>query len=164
MFTPLRSTGIFTNLLLQRLPQGPKAMRQNSDSPRLQPRIRQLSKILSAFPFVHQAILFGSMASASDDFNSDLDLAVATTGALLPEQKDAIIKALTLAFDCPIDLIDLKSAGQPLLDNIIQHGIQIRGSSSQWADLMYRNILEQEDFVPYQRRILAGRLASWMNS
>jgi hypothetical protein len=46
----------------------------------------------------------------------------------------------------------------------VSTGIQIYGTRHQWGDLIYRNIMENEDFVPYQKRILEGRRRAWMNN
>ncbi len=74
------------------------------------------------------------------------------------------VGAIALAFDRPVDLVDLRTAGQPLLDQVVSTGIQICGTRHQWGDLIYRNIMENEDFVPYQKRILEGRRRAWMNN
>ncbi|WP_174805153.1 nucleotidyltransferase domain-containing protein [Marinobacter daqiaonensis] len=66
-------------------------------------------------------------------------------------------EALALAFNRPVDLIDLRTAGQPLLHEIVTGGIQVLGTRHLWGDLVYRNVMENEDFVPYQKRILETR-------
>jgi hypothetical protein len=75
----------------------------------------------------------------------------------------AMIEALALAFGRPVDLVDLKTAGQPLLTQIVTTGKRLLGSDSQWAKIIYRNIMDNEDFVPLQRRILIARQKAWIN-
>ncbi len=74
-----------------------------------------------------------------------------------------MIEALTMEFGRPVDLVDLKSAGQPLLTQIVTTGKRLRVSDTQWAKVIYRNIIDNEDFVPLQRRILIARQKAWIN-
>jgi len=123
-----------------------------------------LARVLLGFPYIKQAVLFGSVAAASATSASDLDIAVRADEPLSTEQRKALIGALALEFNRPIDVVDLASAGQPVLDKIVTSGMQVVGSSRLWGDLVYRNVLDQEDFVPYQDRILEGRRKAWINS
>lgn len=124
----------------------------------------RIQEILAAFPAIRLAVLFGSVARGTERPDSDLDLAVQADHRLTSEQRMAITEALALAFNRPIDLIDLRSAGQPLLNEIVSGGIQVLGSRHLWGDLVYRNVMENEDFVPYQKRILEGRRRAWINN
>ncbi|MCH8499544.1 MAG: nucleotidyltransferase domain-containing protein [Marinobacter sp.] len=128
------------------------------------PAIPPLRSLLANFPRIRVAALFGSLAHQTAGPNSDIDLAVQADSPLTMEERIAITEATALAFNRPVDLVDLRAAGQPLLDQIISTGIQIIGTRHQWGDLVYRNIMEQEDFVPYQKRILEGRRRAWMNN
>lgn len=123
----------------------------------------RLQDVLSRFPAIQVAALFGSMARGAERADSDIDVAVQADKPLSVELRMAITEALALAFNRPVDLIDLRTAGQPLLGQIIGSGIQVMGSKHQWGDLVYRNIMEHEDFAPYQKRILEGRRNAWMN-
>ena len=124
----------------------------------------KLSEVLSAFPGIRLAVLFGSMARGTERPDSDLDLAVQADHRLTLEQRMAITEALALAFNRPVDLIDLRTAGQPLLHEIVTGGVQVLGARHLWGDLVYRNVMENEDFVPYQKRILEGRRRAWINN
>jgi predicted nucleotidyltransferase len=128
------------------------------------PSTVRIREVLGAFPWIHFAILFGSIVSGTETPDSDLDLAVQADTPLTPDQRIAITEALALAFNRPVDLIDLHTVGQPLLYEIISGGTQIMGASHLWGKLMYRSIMENEDFVPYQKRILEGRRRAWMNN
>lgn len=104
------------------------------------------------------------MASGKETTESDLDLAVEADTALTMEERIEITEALAIAVNRPIDLVDLRTTGQPLLDQIIKNGVQVAGERHRWGDLVYRNIIENEDFVPYRKRILKGRRDAWMNN
>lgn len=133
-------------------------------TPTENPSTARLCEVLGAFPAIRLAILFGSVARGTETPNSDLDVAVQADKPLSTEQRISITEALALAFNRPIDLIDLQTAGQPLLYEIISGGQQVLGPRHLWGNLVYRNIMENEDFVPYQKRILEGRRHAWMNS
>ena len=126
--------------------------------------ITQLQTILEQFPFVLFAVLFGSFAKNKVHLNSDIDVAVKASQPLSTEQLIAITESIATVFNRPVDLVDLSTVGQPLLDQIISSGIQIVGSRSYWGDLVFRNIIDHEDFVPYQKRILEGRRKAWINN
>lgn len=124
----------------------------------------RLCEILTYFPVIHLAVLFGSMAHGKERPDSDLDLAVQANHPLTVDERVALTEALALEFNRPIDLIDLRTAGQPLLHEIVSGGVQVLGSRHLWGDLLFRNVMENEDFVPYQKRILEGRRRAWMNN
>ena len=124
----------------------------------------RLCRVLQHFPFIDQAVLFGSLARGAERPDSDLDVAVRGARALTAGQRRDITSALALDFNRPVDLVDLATVGQPLLDQIVDTGVQVVGTPHQWGDLIYRNIMDHEDFVPYQKRILEGRRKAWINS
>jgi len=123
-----------------------------------------LESVLSEFPSIQLAILFGSVSRGSANAESDIDVAIQADGNLTLQNRIAIIEAIALAFNRPVDLVDLRTAGQPLLHQIVSTGKLVIGTRNQWGDLIYRNIMENEDFVPYQQRILEGRRYSWINN
>ena len=128
------------------------------------PAIEKLQALLAEFPQIQLAALFGSLARGTERPESDIDIAVQSNKPLSAAERIAITEAIALAFNRPVDLVDLRKAGQPLLDQIVSTGIQVVGSRHLWGDLIYRNIMENEDFVPYQKRILEERRNVWMNN
>jgi predicted nucleotidyltransferase len=127
------------------------------------PSTVRLREALGAFPCIRLAVLFGSVAGGTETPDSDLDVAVQADRPLTFDQRISITEALALAFDRSIDLIDLHTVGQPLLYEIISGGIQVLGARHLWGELVYRSVMENEDFVPYQKRILEGRRRAWMH-
>jgi predicted nucleotidyltransferase len=128
------------------------------------PDTEKLRELVARFPQIRVAALFGSMARGTARPDSDIDVAVQADKELSADEHIAITEAIALAFNRSVDLVDLRTAGQPLLDQIVRTGIQVIGTRHQWGDLIYRNIMENEDFVPYQKRILEGRRNAWMNN
>lgn len=111
---------------------------------------------------VRLAILFGSLATGRASAHSDLDLAVQTDTPLSAADKIALIEQLAEVTGRPVDLIDLSQAGEPLLGQILQHGIRLLGSDEAYAALITRHLFDAADFLPYHRRILAERRQAWI--
>lgn len=76
---------------------------------------RQLIDVLTHYPSVTMAFLFGSLAAGHDRMESDLDLAVAATTPLTSQARIHLIENLAVAIGRPVDLIDLAQAHGPLL-------------------------------------------------
>lgn len=122
----------------------------------------KLLEVLTNFPQITLAIVFGSVASGQAHAQSDLDLAVIAAKPLQAAEKIQIIEALALATGRPIDLVDVHFAPQPLLGQALKHGRRILGSDTAYAQLLYRHLIAQADFVPLQNRILAERRMAWI--
>ena len=61
-----------------------------------------------------------------------------------------------------VDLIDLRTAGEPLLGQILKHGQRIRGETTELVPLMQRHVYAMEDFMPYVERMLEERKQAWI--
>lgn len=129
------------------------------DQPGLQSTLRQA---LTEHGGVRLAILFGSQATGHATPLSDLDLAVQMATPLEAADKIALIERLALATGLPVDLIDLKHCGEPLLGQILKHGIRLLGSDTNYAALLSRHLFDAADFLPYRNRILAERRQAWI--
>lgn len=128
-------------------------------NPRETETIRQ---VLETHGGIRTAILFGSLAKGNATPQSDLDLALSMDTPLSTETRIALIEELAGATGRPVDLIDLQTVGEPLLGQILQHGIRLLGSHSAYAELIKRHLFADADFVPYQKRILAERRRAWI--
>ncbi|MEX1198746.1 MAG: nucleotidyltransferase domain-containing protein [Pseudohongiellaceae bacterium] len=122
-----------------------------------------LSALPDEVPALHTVVLFGSLATGHARPDSDADVAVQSDRTLTAGQRMRIIESLTLLLDRPVDLVDLSVVGQPLLDRISTEGIRIRGTDQHWGGLLFRNVMDREDFLPMQQRILANRRDQWLN-
>ncbi len=122
----------------------------------------QLSQVLGRHQAIRLALLFGSLAKGTARFDSDLDLAVGADHPLDVDDTIELISDLAKATGRPVDLIDLSTVGEPLLGQIIAGGRRIVGSDTLYAELVLKHLYNQEDFVPYQRRILKERKEAWI--
>lgn len=111
---------------------------------------------------LRQAVLFGSVARGNARPESDLDIAVEFDHPLTIEARIHLMEVLAAATGRPIDLIDLKTVGEPLLGQILQHGKRIVGSDTDYAALISRHLLDNADFMPYVQRILQERRHAWI--
>lgn len=122
----------------------------------------RIRRVLAQHDGIRLAILFGSLANGRATPQSDLDLAVLTGAPLSAETKMALIGDLSEAIGRPVDLIDLRVSGEPILGQILKHGVRLLGSDSDYAELLKRHLFEEADFMPYRRRILAERRQAWI--
>lgn len=121
-----------------------------------------LRDVLSQFPTLALALVFGSVALGRPRLDSDLDIAVSAGKPLSANEKMAMIAALAKRTGRPVDLIDLTTVSEPLLGQIIRHGRRLLGSDNSYGRLLSRHLFEQADFMPYRNRILAERRLAWI--
>ena len=61
-----------------------------------------------------------------------------------------------------VGLIDLATVGEPVLGQILRHGVRIIGAPERHAELVYKHNLNNEDFIPNVERLLAERRQRWI--
>lgn len=121
-----------------------------------------IQAVLTRFPALLLALVFGSAAQGKQRADSDLDIAVAARQALTADEKMEIIAALVERTGRPVDLIDLRVVAEPLLGQIVRHGRRLLGSDGAYGQLISQHLFLQADFMPYRNRILAERRAAWI--
>ena len=60
-----------------------------------------------------------------------------------------------------MDLVDLHTAGEPLLGQVFK-GQRLLGSTTLYAQLLSRHLIDSADFLPLQQRILKERRDAWL--
>lgn len=126
--------------------------------------IGSLSSLASNHPYLRLAIVFGSVAKGTAQFDSDIDVAVWGRTPLAQAQHNALIRDMAHLTGRPVDLIDLHRVGEPLLGQILRHGRRIFGSDQDMASLMQRHVYATEDFVPGVQHMLEQRNQQWLRS
>jgi len=111
---------------------------------------------------VRMLILFGSLATGRENPESDTDLAIDAGRTLDAESKMALVGKLAEFTGRPVDLIDLRTVGEPLLGQILKYGKRLAGDDAVYAELIKRHVFEEADFMPYYRRILGERRNAWI--
>lgn len=113
-------------------------------------------------PDLRLAILYGSTAAGLARPESDLDIAVAARNPLQADRKMALMTGLARLTGRSIDLIDLKTVGEPLLGEILAGGRRILGEDQDYAELLRRHLFDQADFLPLRQRMLRERRQAWL--
>ncbi len=127
-------------------------------------KIRELSQILENDSEITLAILFGSFATETVHPDSDIDLAIQAKHPLAESKKIQLIEIIAHIFGRPVDLIDLRNAGIPLLGQVIQYGKVLKDTGQNFTELAIRNVYANEDFLPYIKRSLRARREKWIKS
>ncbi len=78
--------------------------------------VPELKKILVEQTGIRLAILFGSQVDGSAGRESDIDLALMGEGHLSAQTQMDLIARIAETFGRPVDLVDLKTAGNPCLE------------------------------------------------
>jgi len=123
-----------------------------------------IQQILTRHGGIRLAILFGSLAKGRATPESDLDLAVLMDVPLSAETRIALIGELSQAMGRPVDLIDLRVSGEPILGQILKYGVRLLGNDTDYAELIKRHLFDEADFMPLRRRILAERRRAWIGT
>lgn len=121
-----------------------------------------IRETLNSHGGIRLALLYGSMAAGKGRRDSDVDLAVDAGSVMNVEIKMALIGKLAECTGRSIDLIDLRTVGEPLLGQILKHGKRLIGEDVAYAELIKRHVFAEADFMPYYRRILAERRNAWI--
>ncbi|MDA1275698.1 MAG: nucleotidyltransferase domain-containing protein [Verrucomicrobia bacterium] len=109
------------------------------------------------------AILFGSAAENSVNFESDIDIAVLTDTPLSAAKKEEMIDEIARVVERPVDLVDLHHAHGTLLRQILSKGTRLVWRNSEdFARLIKRAVYDQSDFQRYIDRIHEGRRKRWI--
>jgi predicted nucleotidyltransferase len=124
--------------------------------------IQQVQAALAKHPEIELAIVFGSVARGHADRNSDVDVAVQLPKRMDVDEKMQLIADIAATTGRAVDLIDLRTAGEPLLGEILKHGQRIRGEAIELVPLMQRHVYAMEDFMPYVGRMLEERRQAWI--
>ena len=121
-----------------------------------------LTAMLAQQSGLRQAILFGSVAAGTAGPESDLDIALDFGARIGPEQKLALMAALGEVSGRPVDVVDLRVVGEPLLGQILSTGRRMLGSDADFGALIARHLTEVEDFLPLRNRIQDERRQAWI--
>ena len=124
--------------------------------------LQQVQAALAKHPEIELAIVFGSVARGHAGRDSDVDVAVQLPKQMGVDKKMQLIADIAATTGRPVDLIDLRTVGEPLLGEILKHGQRIRGEAAELVPLMQRHVYAMEDFMPYVERMLEERRRAWI--
>jgi len=125
--------------------------------------IERLKTELARQPDLELAVVFGSVASGRARPDSDLDIAVLAGQPFGAERKRELIELLARISGRAVDLIDLRTAGVPILRSALIGGKRILcRDNALYAGLLSRMLIDSADFLPYRERLLRERRRSWI--
>jgi predicted nucleotidyltransferase len=122
---------------------------------------KQLKQILSNYPAIRLAILFGSQADGRASYASDVDLAVLADKPLDGETRLKLMEAIGLECGRAADIVDLYEVPEPVTGEVFK-GKRLLGDDTVYANLLTRHLLNVADFVPLQQRIMRERREAWI--
>jgi len=123
---------------------------------------KPLAQLLSGYPEIRLAILFGSQVTGKTTIDSDIDLAVLANTPLSASTRLELIEEIGLKFGCPVDIIDMYHAPEPISGQVFK-GRRLLGDNPTYAALLTRHLLNTADFIPLRQRILSARREAWIN-
>ncbi|MCF7822524.1 MAG: nucleotidyltransferase domain-containing protein [Mariprofundaceae bacterium] len=124
--------------------------------------VERLQHFMNLQTGIRQAILFGSLAGNRSRAGSDVDIAIQLDHVMNVQEKERLIEEIAAITGRSVDLVDLMTAGEPLLGQILQYGKRLAGDNSAYASLLSRHLLDQADFYPYRQRLLEQRRQAWI--
>lgn len=108
--------------------------------------------------------MFGSVAAGSAGPQSDLDIALDLGKPMNTATRIEFISSLASLTGRPVDLLDLRTLGEPLLGQVLQNGRRLVGSNTDFGRLIARHLTDTEDMLPLHRRLLAERRQTWIGT
>ena len=124
--------------------------------------IQLIQRTLRRHGGLEMAVVFGSVAQGKAHADSDLDIAVQAARPLSSQQMMALISDLAEATGRPVDLIDLRTVGEPLLGQILGHGCRLLDSEEAHGSLLSRHLIDAADFLSFAQRIVDERRRAWI--
>ncbi|MEK7792393.1 MAG: nucleotidyltransferase domain-containing protein [Pseudomonadota bacterium] len=122
----------------------------------------QLAALLSRYPEIRLAILFGSMATGRTRADSDIDLGLLAQAPLTAGLTLQLTQAIGVEFGRPVDIVDLYHVPEPITGQVLK-GIRLYGDNATYARLLTRHLLNVADFLPLHQRILTERRNKWIS-
>ena len=122
----------------------------------------RLTALLSRYPQIKLAILFGSQVTGNARPDSDIDLGLLAQTPLTADFKLQLIQTIGAEFGRPVDIVDLYPVPEPITGQVFK-GIRLVGSDTTYAELLTRHLLNVADFLPLHRRILTERRNRWIS-
>ncbi len=122
----------------------------------------QLAALLSRYPEIRLAILFGSMATGRTRADSDIDLGLLAQAPLTAGLTLQLTQAIGVEFGRPVDIVDLYHVPEPITGQVLK-GIRLYGDNATYAGLLTRHLLNVADFLPLHQRILTERRNKWIS-
>lgn len=125
--------------------------------------LERLRAVMAAEGDVRVAVAFGSLVDGRSRFDSDVDVAVYTAPPLTSVRRAGLVERVAHATGRAVDLVDLRTAGVPLLRSVLRGGrVLVREDEAAYLRVLARMVADAEDFLPLQERLLEERRRRWI--
>lgn len=123
----------------------------------------QLRNVFALHDEIRLVLLFGSVARGAEQATSDVDIGIAADKPLSAELRKALIGEIADVSGRPVDIVDLRTAGMPVLEQVLTKGtVLICKDHTLHAELIKRMWFDRADFGPMRDRILQERRDAWI--
>ncbi len=122
-----------------------------------------IKKILSEFPEVLFATVFGSAVSDRLTSFSDVDIGVAGQRKLSYETRTDLTLSLSRVLHREVDLIDLHAVSGLILKEALCSGNIIKNNPATYAFLLKKMWYNQADMMPHYKKILYHNCRNFFN-
>lgn len=121
-------------------------------------------EVLQQHPQIQIGIVFGSAGTDRQRASSDVDVAVAAACVLKTTERIALLDALALRLERPVDLVDLKAVSGTILQQALSKGrIVLNRNPMLYAELILKMWYDQADLMPNYNMILRRRLEAFVH-
>jgi predicted nucleotidyltransferase len=125
--------------------------------------LQVLAERLDAEPDLRVATVFGSVASGSAGFDSDVDVAVMLERRMDTARRTSLIGLVAEVMGRPVDLVDLRDAGVAVMRAALCEGrVLVCRDRRDYEFLLSKMVTDAEDFLPGLQRMQAERRKAWM--
>ena len=123
----------------------------------------QIREVLTKFPEVMVALLFGSAVHDRLTPASDIDIAVAGVTPLPLELRATLQTRLSLSLSAEIDLVDLQTVSGLILQQALCTGEIIKTDDIVYPALIKKMWFNQADMMPLTRLVQAAHCRRFIN-
>lgn len=122
-----------------------------------------LAHVFRDEPDIILVYAYGSMVNGKPSAESDVDVAVLGRQRLSTERQLRLIRDIAGRVGRPVDLVDLRTVGMPLLRIVLTEGtVVLCRDRRARGELISRMLADVEDFLPLRNRMLRIRLDRWI--
>jgi uncharacterized protein len=126
--------------------------------------LMRVAEALAADPGLLLAVAFGSASKGRARPDSDIDIAVLAQEPLSIERREQMIRRIAEITGRPVDLVDLRSAGVPMLRTILTDGRTLLCRDQRARERLITTMLaDVEDFLPLRQQLLKDRRDRWIH-
>jgi predicted nucleotidyltransferase len=119
---------------------------------------------LHGIPSIRVGVLFGSAAQDRMNHRSDVDVAVAASAALTPEDRIELALSLERRIRRQVDVLDLAALRGLILYQVLTKGVVVKNEDPALLGRLYKDVVPYEaDMMPLWRRMALAKARRFAN-